>query len=161
MENKNKQTELTKYMTIGISGEEQCGVRISPDMDAATALQLVGTLSLHILNAFYAVAEASINSDEDTDTKYKEVALQGIKESMYDAADSMFSNVLLQFYPDAPKNDIEEEAILELTNKKIEERYNKLSPEARKEFKRKYQVMKLKMQMTPHETVNSETSETA
>ena len=61
---------------------------------------------------------------------------------MYDAADNMFSSVLTQFYPDAPKNSIEEEAIITLQNKLIEERYNKLSKEEKSAYKKQYDKMK-------------------
>ena len=57
---------------------------------------------------------------------------------MYDAFDSLVSNVLNQFYPTHPKLEIEDEAILELTNKKIEERYDQLSDEEKAAYKATY-----------------------
>ena len=169
--NNTEHKPLVKTMTIGLTEDGECGVRVSPDIDAAVALQMVGTLALHLLNVFNTVAENIIKTNEqDLTPKELDAATLGIKESLYDAADSVFSNVLTQFYPEAPKNSIEDEAILELTNKKIEERYNALPKKEREQFKRKYQVMKLKMQLTPKKETNvnegntdtnSETSETA
>ena len=154
--------ELKKYMTVGLTDDNTCGVQVSPDMDAATALQLIGTLSIHILNAFYAVSEHQLQQANQQDqlqpdqqdqhlTKSElDAALLGIKESMYDAADAVFSNVLSQFYPDAPKSDITDEAIIELTNKKIEDRYNALSEKEKKQFKANYAKQKLRMQFSAH-----------
>ena len=128
-------------MTIGITKTNQAAISISPDITAAEALQLLGTLSLHVLNAYNEVAKSLLNSSKLSKTELN-AAITGIKESMYDAADNMFSSVLTQFYPDAPKNSIEEEAIITLQNKLIEERYNKLSKEEKAAFKDNYNKMK-------------------
>ena len=128
-------------MTIGITKTNQAAISISPDITAAEALQLLGTLSLHVLNAYNEVAKSLIQTNHLSKTELT-AATQGIKESMYDAADNMFSSVLTQFYPDAPKNSIEEEAIITLQNKLIEERYNKLSKEEKSAYKKQYDKMK-------------------
>ena len=133
--------KITKHMTIGITPSNQAAISISPDITAAEALQLLGTLSLHVLNAYNEVAKSLLNSSKLSKTE-RVAAEQGIKESMYDAADNMFSSVLTQFYPDAPKNSIEEEAIITLQNKLIEERYNKLSKEEKSAYKKQYDKMK-------------------
>lgn len=151
--------KLTKTITIGLTDDNTCGVTVSPDMDCATAFQLVGTLSLHLLKAFYAVAEDQIKSKYNSNEKDARIALLGIKESMYDAMDSIFSNVLNEFYPEAPRSSIEDEAILELVNSKIEERYNQLTPEEKANYAQAYSKMKLKMEFR-NKYVNSETSET-
>ena len=57
---------------------------------------------------------------------------------MFDTADSMFSNILNTFYPDSPRLSLEDEAILILTNKLIEERYNNLSPEEQEAYSKAY-----------------------
>ena len=98
-------------------------------------------MSLHILNAYYENARSQILATTQVPenlTKEQEAALLGIKQSMYDAFDSLVSNVLGQFYPEAPNLEIEDEAILELTNKKIEERYNQLSDEEKAAYKATY-----------------------
>ena len=133
--------KITKHMTIGITKTNQAAISISPDITAAEALQLLGTLSLHVLNAYNEVAK-SLMTDSHLSKSELAAAEQGIKESMYDAADNMFSSVLTQFYPDAPKNSIEEEAIIQLQNKLIEERYNKLTKEEKTAFKDNYNKMK-------------------
>lgn len=133
--------KITKHMTIGITKTNQAAISISPDITAAEALQLLGTLSLHVLNAYNEVAKSLIQTNH-LSKKELEAATVGIKESMYDAADNMFSSVLTQFYPDAPKNSIEEEAIITLQNKLIEERYNKLSKEEKSAYKKQYDKMK-------------------
>ena len=127
--------KLKKYMTIGLTDDEQCGVQISPDMMASEAFQLIGTLALHVLNSYYQVAISQLNNLSQDELN---AAYTGIKESMYDAMDTLFSNILTQFYPDAPKLSIEDEAILELTNKLIEERYDQLSPEEQKAYSEAY-----------------------
>ena len=155
--------KITKHMTIGITPSNQAAISISPDITAAEALQLLGTLSLHVLNAYNEVAKSLLNSSKLSKTELN-AAEQGIKESMYDAADNMFSSVLTQFYPDAPKNSIEEEAIITLQNKLIEERYNKLSKEEKAAFKDNYNKMKYVLKINKlvqgqtHGTTDSERS---
>lgn len=155
--------KITKHMTIGITKTNQAAISISPDITAAEALQLLGTLSLHVLNAYNEVAKSLLNSSK-LSNKELAAAEQGIKESMYDAADNMFSSVLTQFYPDAPKNSIEEEAIITLQNKLIEERYNKLSKEEKTAFKDNYNKMKYVLKINKlvqgqtHGTTDSERS---
>lgn len=155
--------KITKHMTIGITKTNQAAISISPDITAAEALQLLGTLSLHVLNAYNEVAKSLLNSSKLSKTELH-AAEQGIKESMYDAADNMFSSVLTQFYPDAPKNSIEEEAIITLQNKLIEERYNKLSKEEKAAFKDNYNKMKYVLKINKlvqgqtHGTTDSERS---
>ena len=131
--------ELTKQIVVGLTNDTpaQCGLHIDPDITAMEAFQLIGTLSLHILNAYYENAKQQITKDQ-VPNKEQEAALLGIKESMYDAFDSLVSNVLNQFYPTHPKLEIEDEAILELTNKKIEERYDQLSDEEKAAYKATY-----------------------
>lgn len=139
--------KITKQIVIGVTDDGQCGIQVSPNMDCATAFQLTGTLALHLLNAFYQVAAHEIPDTEQK--KVRTAATTGIKESMYDAMNSVFSTVLTQFYPDAPKNSIEEEAILALTNKMIEDRYARMPKAERKAFERQYAKMKMRMQLTP------------
>lgn len=152
-------------MTIGLTKTNQAAISISPDITAAEALQLLGTLSLHVLNAYNEVAKSLMNTS-NLSKKELEAATIGIKESMYDAADNMFSSVLTQFYPDAPKNSIEEEAIITLQNKLIEERYNKLSKEEKSAYKKQYDKMKYVLKINSlvqgqgqtHDTTDSERS---
>ena len=156
--------KITKHMTIGITPSNQAAISISPDITAAEALQLLGTLSLHVLNAYNEVAKSLIQTNHLSKTELA-AAITGIKESMYDAADNMFSSVLTQFYPDAPKNSIEEEAIITLQNKLIEERYNKLSKEEKSAYKKQYDKMKYVLKInslvqgqSTHGTTDSERS---
>ena len=137
--------KLNKQILIGLADDDQCAVSISPDMDAATALQLIGTLSLHVLNAFRSVAEYEINNNPDTTVKQKQkdAAITGITESLYDAMDNVFSTVLNQFYPAHPKYSIVDEAILELTNQKIQAKYDALTPEQKSSYHQAYNKMKL------------------
>lgn len=159
--------KITKHITIGLTEDNQAAISISKDTTAAEAFQLLGTLALHILKAYEQVANANLHQDTSALSKKElDAATQGIKESMYDAADTMFSSVLSQFYPDAPRNEIEEEAIIKLQNKLIEERYNKLSQKEKASFKEHYNKMKyilsinslLQKQGQKHGTTDSERS---
>lgn len=135
--------KITKHITIGLTDDNQAAVSISKDTTAAEAFQLLGTLSLHILKAYEQVAVQSLHSSSNQLSKKElSAAITGIKESIYDTADNVFSSVLSQFYPDAPRNEIEEEAIIRLQNQLIEERYNKLSKEEKDSFKAHYNKMK-------------------
>ena len=141
--------ELKKQITIGLTDANECGIFISPELTSAEAYQLVGTLALHVLKAYYKVAQTSLNINHNSGNTPKNqklktkhdlnAALTGIKESMYDAMDSVFSNVLAQFLPDHPRYTLEDEAIIELTNKKIEEKYAALTPEEQKKYPEAYQ----------------------
>lgn len=146
--------ELTKQIIVGLTNDDpaQCGLHIDPTLTATEAFQLIGTLSLHILNAYYQNAKQQICSSlqaPQVPNKEQEAALLGIKQSMYDAFDSLVSNVLNQFYPTHPKLEIEDEAILELTNKKIEERYNSLSDSEKEAYKATYSQVLDKLQNNP------------
>lgn len=126
--------KLKHSITIGITDNDQCVVSVTPELEASLALQLLGTLALHLLNAYYQAAQGSLNlADKDS-----AIVLTGIKESMYDAADNVFSSVLAQFYPEAPRLSIEDEAILELTNKLINERYDAMSDEDKAKYSEAY-----------------------
>lgn len=149
--------EFDKHMTIGVTADGDCGVQITPNTDCATALQLLGTLALHVANAFNAVAANEIEQSGLSKSE-QEAAKQGTQESIYDAMDMMFSNVLAGFYPNAAKNDLEEEAILMLTNELIEKRYNALPKKEREAFKKHYQMQKLRMTFTPHTANETEPS---
>lgn len=152
--------ELKQYMLIGTTKDDMAGVQISPDLDAAMALQLLGTLALHILKAYTAVADKQLDDDKTLKGKDLKAAKQGIQESLYDAADTLFSSVLAQYYPDAPKNGIEEEAIVKLQNELIEQRYNAMSEKERKAFKRQYDKMKYVLQLTKKSKTDSNLKET-
>ena len=155
--------ELTKQIVVGLTNDTpaQCGLHIDPDITAMEAFQLIGTLSLHILNAYYENAKQQITKPQ-VPNKEQEAALLGIKESMYDAFDSLVSNVLNQFYPTHPKLEIEDEAILELTNKKIEERYDQLSDEEKAAYKATYtQVLNKLHGNDANSTTDSNSTDTA
>ena len=133
-------------MLIGLSDKDpnQAGVNITPDLDAATAMQLLGTLAQHIMAAYTDVAVNQISSDNNNlTTSEKEAAISGIKDSIYDAMDNVFSTVLANYRPEHPRYTLEDEAILELVNKKIEQKYNSLPKKERAKYKTEYNKMKL------------------
>lgn len=156
---KEKQPQqLSKYMTIGLTDNNECAVKITESMDATTAFQLLGTLALHILKSYEAVAHQALTAQftDSKDSKELELAKQGMTESLFDAMDNVFSNVLDNFYPTNPKASIEDEAILELTNKIIEERYNALTPEEREAFSKGYRTVQASI--TEHLSADSDTT---
>lgn len=135
-------------MLIGLSDKDpnQAGVNITPDLDAATAMQLLGTLAQHIMAAYTEVAVNQISSDSNNlSTSEKEAAISGIKDSIYDAMDNVFSTVLANYRPEHPRYTLEDEAILELVNKKIEQKYNSLPKAERAKYKTEYNKMKLRL----------------
>lgn len=157
---KQKQPQqLSKYMTIGLTDNNECAVKITESMDATTAFQLLGTLALHILKSYEAVAHQALAAQftDSKDSKELELAKQGMTESLFDAMDNVFSNVLDNFYPTNPKASIEDEAILELTNKIIEERYNALTPEEREAFSKGYRTVQASI--TEHLDVAADTED--
>ena len=66
---------------------------------------------------------------------------------MYDAMNNITSNVLTRFYPEAPRLNLEEEAIIELTNKKIEERYDQLSDKEKEAYRASYNALTKQLQL--------------
>ena len=135
-------------MLIGLSDKDpnQAGVNITPDLDAATAMQLLGTLAQHIMAAFTEVAISQINQDSNNlSTSEKEAAISGIKDSIYDAMDNVFSTVLANYRPEHPRYTLEDEAILELVNKKIEQKYNSLPKKEKLKYQAEYNKMKLRL----------------
>lgn len=135
-------------MLIGLSDRDsnQAGVNITPDLDAATAMQLLGTLAQHIMAAFTEVAVKELSSDSNNlSTSEREAAITGIKDSIYDAMDNVFSTVLANYRPEHPRYTLEDEAILELVNKKIEQKYNSLPKAERKRYQAEYNKMKLRL----------------
>lgn len=129
-----------KHISIGLPEDKpnQAAISISPDLDFNTAFLLLGTLAQHILSAYFQVATHSIASQTHLSNKTRDAAIAGIKQSMYDTADSLFSNILNTFDPDAPRLSIEDEAILQLTNQLIEERYNSLTEEEQAVYSKAY-----------------------
>lgn len=135
-------------MLIGLSDRDsnQAGVNITPDLDAATAMQLLGTLAQHVMAAFTEVAIKDITSDQNNlTTSEKEAAISGIKDSIYDAMDNVFSTVLASYRPEHPRYTLEDEAILELVNKKIQDKYNSLPKAEKKKYQAEYNKMKLRL----------------
>lgn len=135
-------------MLIGLSDKDpnQAGVNITPDLDAATAMQLLGTLAQHIMAAYTEVAVNQINQDQNNLSKSeKEAAISGIKDSIYDAMDNVFSTVLANYRPEHPRYTLEDEAIIELVNKKIEQKYNSLPKKEKLKYQTEYNKMKLRL----------------
>ena len=149
-------------MLIGLSDKDpnQAGVNITPDLDAATAMQLLGTLAQHIMAAYTEVAISQINQDSNNDLSKseKEAAISGIKDSIYDAMDNVFSTVLANYRPEHPRYTLEDEAILELVNKKIEQKYNSLPKKERAKYKTEYNKMKLRLTYAKSDNTNTRAS---
>lgn len=136
------ESELKQYIVIGITNEGNAAIKVTPDTDAATAFQLLGTLTGYLLNTYRDIAVHSIDSHSIKNSDDVPVVVQGITESMYDAVNNMFSNILNEFYPENPALSLEDEAILELVNQKIEERYNQMSDEDKQAYAEVYNKMK-------------------
>lgn len=140
---------MKTYMLIGLSDRDpnQAGVNITPDLDAATAMQLLGTLAQHIMAAYTEVAISQINQDSNNNLSKseREAAISGIKDSIYDAMDNVFSTVLANYRPEHPRYTLEDEAILELVNKKIEQKYNSLPKKEKLKYQAEYNKMKLRL----------------
>lgn len=153
---------MKTYMLIGLSDKDpnQAGVNITPDLDAATAMQLLGTLAQHIMAAYTEVAISQINQDSNNNLSKseKEAAIAGIKDSIYDAMDNVFSTVLANYRPEHPRYTLEDEAILELVNKKIEQKYNSLPKSEKKKYQAEYNKMKLRLTYAKSDTTDTRAS---
>lgn len=148
--------ELKQYITIGITEDGNAAVQVTPGTDAATAFQLLGTLTSYLLHVYRDIAIHDIHT-EDPD---KVAAIvQGITESMYDAVNNILSTALNEFYPDNPSLSLEDEAILELVNQKIEERYNSMSDEDKALYRDSYEQIKAKLQESKSDNQSSREGE--
>ena len=157
-----------KHISIGLPEDkpDQAAISISPDLDFNTAFLLLGTLAQHMLSAYFEVATKSISDQTHLSNSTRSAAIAGIKQSMYDTADSLFSNILNTFDPDSPKLSIEDEAILQLTNELIEQRYNSLSEEEQAAYSKAYQgvvnyVNKARAESDKEQTATDSTTETS
>lgn len=121
----------------------QVQVTYSKDLNLSLALQLLGTLALGILNTGVESLSSQVETNKDLKPSEKKAAIKGIKDSMYDAANSVFSSVLNIFDPDSARSSITEEAILTLENQILEERYNKLSNEEKAQYRQHFNKLKL------------------
>ena len=151
---------MKTYMLIGLSDKDpnQAGVNITPDLDAATAMQLLGTLAQHIMAAYTEVAISQIeDSNNDLSKSEKEAAISGIKGGGGGAMDNVFSTVLANYRPEHPRYTLEDEAILELVNKKIEQKYNSLPKKERAKYKTEYNKMKLRLTYANADKHNTDT----
>jgi hypothetical protein len=144
------ESELKQYIVIGITNEGNAAIKVTPDTDAATAFQLLGTLTGYLLNTYRDIAVHSIDSSRISNSDDVPVVVQGITESMYDAVNNMFSNILNEFYPENPALSLEDEAILELVNQKIEAKYNSLSEEDKQAYRDTYNKMKAELEKNNH-----------
>ena len=138
--------ELKQYIVVGITEEGNAAIKVTPDTDAATAFQLLGTLTSYLLNTYRDIAVHSIDTHSVHNADDVPVIVQGITESMYDAVNNMFSNILNEFYPENPVLSLEDEAILELVNQKVEERYNEMSDEDKQAYAEVYNKMKSELE---------------
>lgn len=146
------ESELKQYIVIGITSEGNAAIKVTPDTDAATAFQLLGTLTGYLLNTYRDIAVHSIDTHSISNSDDVPIVVQGITESMYDAVNNMLSNILNEFYPENPALSLEDEAILELVNQKIEERYNSLSDEDKQAYADTYNKMKAELEKNNHNT---------
>lgn len=146
--------------------DDQTGVNVtySQNLNLSLAFQMLGTLALGIANTALETTTQLIEQDAATNQLTpKEVlaATKGLRDSIYDALNNLFSNVLSQFDPSSPKSDITEEAIIQLENKILEERYNALSPKEQTQYRQHYNKLRLQAQYRrDHAKTNTETNQT-
>lgn len=118
--------------------DDKLKLSVTPNLDVTTAYRMLGTLTKHLLDAFYSVAEHDIDSSSTLTPDEKKVSKIGAREALYDAMNTIMSNTLNQFYPDNAEASIEDEAILKCANELILERYNALTPEQRAAYSKGY-----------------------
>lgn len=118
--------------------DDKLKLSVTPNLDVTTAYRMLGTLTKHLLDAFYNVAEHDIDSSSTLTPDEKKVSKIGAREALYDAMNTIMSNTLNQFYPDNAKASIEDEAILKCANELILERYNALTPEEQAAYSKGY-----------------------
>lgn len=118
--------------------DDKLKLSVTPNLDVTTAYRMLGTLTKHLLDAFYSVAEHDIDASSTLTPDEKKVSKIGAREALYDAMNTIMSNTLNQFYPDNVEASIEDEAILKCANELILERYNALTPEEQAAYSKGY-----------------------
>lgn len=144
--------ENNKALYIEQTTQTECRISITPETDAYTALQLLGTLTAHILDAYSQAAIQSLNPLEST----TQAAFEGIKLSLVDSLNTVVTNVINNFDPTRQSfiDQIEEQAIIQLTNEKVEEYYNSLPAKDKEEFTQSYNQMKAALELKIAEASN-------
>ena len=108
-------------------GAVQFNLIASPDLSFNVAMQLLQSITHQLLYAFI--------------TQKPEA-----KEDVYDAYNFMASSILNSIIPDKElRPDIDEEAILELESKKIEEEFDKLTPEQKEKALSNIETIKARL----------------
>lgn len=145
-----------KALYIETQPNNQCRISITPNTDAFTALQLLGTLASHILDAYSQAAYNTIlEQDPAAATKQStQAALEGIKLSLVDSLNTIMTNVINNFSPlrQSLIDQIEEQVIIDLTNQRIEEYYQSLPDNDKAAFQSTYNQMKEQLQTDASET---------
>ena len=136
--------------------DDKLKLSVTPNLDVTTAYRMLGTLTKHLLDAFYNVAEHDIDASSTLTPDEKKVSKIGAREALYDAMNTIMSNTLNQFYPDNAKASIEDEAILKCANDLILERYNALTPEEKEAYSKGYTKLSKRLDAVIKESRNKD-----
>lgn len=139
----NREVDASTLLAIGTE-EDKAFCIVSPELTLDKAMQLLHTLSLHLLNAYTISANGGQLSKEPTEDEYKK--LIAIKSELYDMYNLAVSSVLEQYAPEFElRPDITADAIAKAESDIVKERYSHLSS---KEKQRAHQnIQKFKKEL--------------
>jgi hypothetical protein len=136
----SKDIDATSLIAVGQEKDKTFCV-ISPELTYNTAIQLLHTISLHILNAYTIAANGGPLSDKPTKAEMDKFI--AIKSQIYDQYNLAASSILETYAPEFElRPDVTTEAIQREENKVISERYKALPKQLKAAAKKRQQKLK-------------------
>lgn len=133
----NREVNASTLLAIGTE-EDKAFCIVSPELTLDKAMQLLHTLSLHLLNAYTISANGGILPQEPTEDEYKK--LIAIKSELYDMYNIAVSSVLEQYAPEFElRPDVTADAIAKAEEDIVKKRYSHLSPQEKQRAHRNIQ----------------------
>lgn len=120
-----------KVLAIVNADESSANILITPTTSFSDAIQMLSTLTLHILNSYTLAANEGQLPEKPTKEQYNR--FMAIKEQIYQAYNEAASSVLQLYAPEFElRPDVTAEAIQRVEEEIINERFNKLNREQRR-----------------------------
>lgn len=126
-----KVTKEDIALAIIKSNDESANTLVTPNTSFSDAIQMLSTLTLHVLNSYTIAANGGQLPEKPSKEQYNKFI--AIKEQVYQAYNEAASSVLQLYAPEFElRPDVTAEAIQRVEEEIINERFNKLNREQRR-----------------------------
>jgi hypothetical protein len=126
-----KVTKEDIALAIIKSNDESANLLVTPNTSFSDAIQMLSTLTLHVLNSYTIAANGGQLPEKPSKAQLNQ--FMAIKEQIYQAYNEAASAVLEMYAPEFElRPDITTEAIQRAEEEIINERFNKLNREQRR-----------------------------